>query len=99
MNYKWKIWYDDGTSHTGTTEDEWNVFVRDGILIVKEYGGCNIIHMGMDYYWFENGSIKSCNPKDLHGYLRRPEGLKNMKFGRWTDNKVWEKVHKEAMNI
>lgn len=95
MNFK--IWYDDGNTVTGETEEDWNSFDRDGVLIVREYGERRSVYMGCDYYWFENKNIKSCNPKDLHGYLRRSEGLKNVKFGRWADNDVWKKAHDEAM--
>ena len=98
MEYYWKIWYDNGSTVTGVTEEEWNTFDRDGILIIREYGP-NTVHMGCDYYFFENGTVKACSLKDLHGYLRRPEGLKNVKFGIWTDDKMWKKVHDEAMNI
>ena len=94
----WKIWYDDDTTVAGATEEEWSSYNRDGILIIREYGYKSpLVHMGMDYYWFENSQIMSCNLKDLHGYLRRLEGLKNVKFGRWCNNDLWKKVHDEAM--
>lgn len=97
MEYRWRIWFDDRSSIAGCCEKNWNEAPRDGILIVREYGDHPLVHMGMDYYWFENGRVKSCNPKDLHGYLRRPEGLRNVKFGRWADDDIWKKARNEAM--
>ena len=97
MAYSWRIWYDDNSSVSGCCEKSWNQAPRDGVLVVMESGDRKIVHMGCDYYWFENGTVKSCNPKDLDRYLRRPEGLKNVKFGRWADNDIWQKAHDEAM--
>lgn len=90
----WRIWYDTGDSCEGGSETEWNVAPRQGVLIVKESKGLN--HMGCDYYWFENGNVKSCAPKDLDRYLIRDQGLRNVKLGRWADDSVWNKALEEA---
>lgn len=95
--YYWKIWYDDRSVVSGFCVSGWNNAARDGVLIVREYGEKASVYMGCDYYWFENGRVKSCNPKDLHSYLRRSEGLRNVKFGRWADDDIWKKVKAEAM--
>lgn len=69
------------------------------MLIVKEMERQpnNLVHMGMDYYFFEQCQVKSCNRKDIDRYLRRPAGLRNVKFGRWASDEIWERAHNEAM--
>ncbi|MHA1951133.1 MAG: hypothetical protein ACW99G_23070 [Candidatus Thorarchaeota archaeon] len=91
---RWKIWYDDENSYTGETTRDWDALPKHGVIYVKEGG---LIHMGLDYYFMEeDGSIKSCNRMDIDRYLERDQGIKHVKFGRWADNYVWEKVSKEA---
>ncbi len=74
---------------------------HDGVLIVleSEREPNKLVHMGMDYYFFEEGQVKSCQRADLDRYLRRLEGVRNIKFGRWASDKIWEQVHSEAMGV
>ncbi len=94
---RWRIWYDDDSYFSGTTEKEWDSLPRHGVLIVrqKEPNGW-IVHMGLDYYWLEYDTIKSCNRNDIDRYLERACGIRCVKFGRWANNHVWERVHKES---
>lgn len=109
---KWKIWYDDETSlgtdatHEGETLAQWEALPRDGVLFVRvsKPNVADIIHMGCDYYWFETcltrpncGTIKSCNPQDLHNYLTRARGMKHVKIGRWADDEVYAHAYAEAV--
>ena len=87
----WCIWYDDNTEVKGSTVDEWDAAQKHGVLIVKSISP-SLYHMGLDYYWFERGEIKSCNRMDIDRYLERHQGLQHVKFGRWGDNHVWEKA-------
>jgi len=103
--YHWKIWYDDGSSHEGKTFAEWEAISKQGVLIVKEFRPkpkSNMIHMGCDYYWFEEclkrpncGQIKSTN--QIGPYLIRPRGIRGVKLGRWADEEIWDKAHEEAL--
>ena len=91
--HHWKIWYDDGSEVGGSTVDEWDAHPKHGVQIVK---GLGLYHMGLDYYWYERGEIKSCNRMDVDRYLERSIGMQHVKFGRWADNHVWEKALKTS---
>ncbi len=95
----WRIWYDDGSVHEGASAAEWDALPRHGLLIVKETGrgGGDLVHMGLDYYWLEDGAVRSCQRADLDRYLERPRGLARVKFGRWARDDVWQKAHDEAL--
>ena len=90
---RWRIWYDDESVIPGKTEREWEAAPRHGVLFIKHN---RLTHMGLDYYWLENGTVKSCNRMDVDRYLERPQGIRCVKFGRWADNYVWEKVRKSV---
>lgn len=90
---RWRIWFDDGSSHAGTTVEKWNALPKHGVLYVKHN---RINHMGLDYYWIEDDTVKSCNRMDIDRYLERDDGIRNVKFGRWASNYIWERVHQEA---
>jgi hypothetical protein len=94
----WKVWFDNGTCSTGKTKEEWEALPRHGVLIVKEFfeDETSMYHMGLDYYFYEEGCIKSCNRNDIDRYLERPQGLQCVKFGRWGDTYTWEAAKKEA---
>ncbi len=96
---KWIIWYDDASIWTGPTEIDWEGAPRHGVLIVKEIERKpnDLVHMGGDYYWFEEGQVKSCRHRDIDRYLIRPQGIRCVKFGRWGADDVWLKAHNEAM--
>ena len=95
----WRILYDAAPLAQGYTEQEWDFFPQHGVLFVRQDRHDNnpLVHIGMDYYWLENGQVKSCNARDLDRYLERRQGLRCIKFGRWADDAVWEKAHAEAM--
>ena len=88
-----RIWYDDESSNDCRSEEEWNALPKHGVLYVRHN---NINHMGLDYYWMEEDTIKSCNRSDIDRYLERSQGIKCVKFGRWASDYVWEKVQKEV---
>lgn len=89
----WRIWYDNGTNVEGSTLEEWNGASCQGVLIVKSN---RVNHMGLDYYWLEDDTVKSCNRSDIDRYLVRPGGIQAVKLGRWSSNYVWEQARKEA---
>lgn len=93
---RWRIWYDDGTELGGCDEQDWEAFPRHGVLIVREYQPVRLYHMGLDYYWLEGGSVKSCSRMDIDRYLERPQGIRCVKFGRWANQYTWEQVHEKA---
>ena len=94
----WRIWYDDGTYLEGCSDEQWKKLPQQGILIVKDFQSKPpIVHMGMDYYWLENKTVKSCSRRDLDRYLIRSQGLQNVKLGRWGDNPIWKAAHDMAM--
>ena len=95
-----RIFYDDGTVHEGAaTEEWWESLPRHGVIIVKETERApnDLVHMGMDYYWLEDGEVKSCNRADLDRYLERARGLRCVKFGRWAADTLWQAAHDDAM--
>ena len=97
--YYWKIWYDDGTSFTGVTEEDWNSFSTHGIIQAKEFNRPdkpNLIHHGLNYYFFEGGQIISTN--DIALYIIRSQGVKSVKIGRWANNYIWDKAVEEGMS-
>jgi hypothetical protein len=95
----WRVWYDDGTNHEGASEAAWRALPRHGVLIVREMGrnGNDLVHMGLDYYWLEDGQVRSCSRADLDRYLERPRGLAQVIFGRWASDHIWQQVQDEAM--
>ena len=95
----WRIWYDDGSMHEGAGDDAWRALPRHGVQIVRELGraGNDLVHMGLDYYWLEDGQVRSCSRADLDRYLERPRGLAQVKFGRWASDHIWQQVHDEAL--
>ena len=94
--YSWKVWYDDGTSFIGSTEEEWIVLPTHGIIQAKEFrpNTSDLIHQGLDYYFFEDGQIISTN--DIALYAIRPQGVKSVKVGRWCNNYIYEQAVKEG---
>lgn len=94
---KFKIWYDDGNSYEGVSEEDWERLPRHGVQIVKSFREKDCVtHAGMDYYFFEDDTIKSVQRVDLDRYLERTQGIKCVKFGRWSADVIWQKAHKEA---
>ncbi len=95
---RWRIWFDNGTCSAGADEKDWEALPRHGVLIVKEFFEDDkaLIHMGLDYYFYEEGGIKSCSRMDIDRYLERPQGLRCVKFGRWGDNYTWENARKQT---
>jgi hypothetical protein len=95
----WRVWYDDGSMHEGASDDAWQTLPRHGVQIVRELGraGNDLVHMGLDYYWLEDGAVRSCSRADLDRYLERPRGLAQVKFGRWASDHIWQQVHDEAL--
>ena len=94
--HPWRIWYDDGACHDGASAAEWDALPRHGVLIVKEITAGRV-HMGLEYYWCEDGEIRSCGRPDLDRYLERPRGLARVKFGRWAPERIWQAAHDEAL--
>lgn len=96
--YYWKIWYDDGSSIVGETEEDWNLYPIHGIIMAKEFRPdiSDLIHQGLDYYFFEDSQIISTN--DIVLYAIRPQGVKNVKVGRWCNNYIYEQAVKEGIN-
>ena len=97
MEYYWKVWYDDDISYTGSTQKDWDPLPTHGIVQAKEYrpGESDLIHHGLDYFWFENGQIISTN--QLENYAMRIQGVKSVKIGRWANNYIYEKAVKEGI--
>ena len=95
----WRVWYDDGSDHEGAGDGAWQALPRHGVLIVREFGraGPDLLHMGLDYYWLEDGQVRSCSRADLDRYLERPRGLAQVKFGRWASDHIWQQAHDEAL--
>ncbi len=95
----WRVWYDDGTNHDGVSDDAWQALPRHGVLIVRAFGrgGPDLLHMGLDYYWLEDGQVRSCSRADIDRYLERPRGLAQVIFGRWASGHIWQQVHDEAL--
>ena len=95
----WRLWYDDGSVHEGASDDAWQALPRHGVVIVRELGrgGPDLVHMGLDYYWLEDGQVRSCSRADLDRYLERPRGLAQVKFGRWASDHIWQRAHDEAL--
>ncbi len=81
-----KIWYDDETTYEG----DWNDAPAYGVLFVQEP---KMVHMGADYYLKHDGSIMNFRLKDLHQHLVLGIEPGAIKFGRWTSNEIWKKVH------
>ncbi len=96
MEYYWKAWYDDEASYTGCTQEEWDLLPSHGIMQVKEFrpNTSNLIHHGLDYFWFEDGKIISTNR--VENYAIRIQGVKSVKIGRWVNNHVYENAVKEG---
>ena len=96
MEYYWKAWYDDEVFYIGSTQEDWDKIPTHGIIQVKEYrpDESDLIHHGLDYFWFENGQIISTNK--LENYAMRIQGVKSVKIGRWAHNYIYEQAVKEG---
>ena len=95
----WKIWYDDGSTFSNE-EGSWDAAPPDGILIVMETfdDGKKLVHMGSDYYlMLEDGTIVDCGVAHIERHLRKL--LPQLKYGRWSGNELWERVHNQAFGI
>ncbi len=95
----WKIYYDDETIVDNNLV-KWEDTPPQGVLFVLEIykNGKSMVHMGMNYYFMRDGTIISCNLQDLHTHLTLGMKLGYLKFGRWTPNDVWERVHKRVFS-
>ncbi len=88
-----KIWYDDET----TFEGNWKDAPAYGVLFIEDWlSETKLIHMGADYYLMRDGSIMNFRLKDLHQHLVLGIEPGALKFGRWTSNEIWQKVHKRV---
>ncbi len=90
----WIIHYDDETFVTSSGV-AWRDTPSYGVLFVQEINpsGSNLIHMGMDYYFKRDGTIISCGLQALHEHLVLGINAGVMKFGRWSPDDVWNRVH------
>lgn len=90
----WEIYYDD-ESVISSSGIRWHDAPSRGVLFVLETDeiGKRMVHMGMDYYFMRNDSIISCHPLALHEHLLLGIDPGAMKFGRWSPNDVWKRVH------
>ena len=95
----WRVWYDDGSMHEGAGDEAWEALPRHGVAIVRELdrAGPDLLHMGLDYYWLEDGQVRSCSRADIDRYLERPRGLTQVKFGRWASDHIWQQAQNEAL--
>lgn len=97
--YYWQAWFDGGTDFVGVTEEDFAALPTHGIIQAKEFrpGISDLVHHGLSYFFFEGGQIISTN--DLSLYAVRPQGVKNVKVGRWCNNHVYEAAVKEATGV
>ena len=83
------------------SESEWVALPKRGMLIVWEdrrlRGLTPLYWMGSDYYVLEEGEVYAFSGRDLHQYLTRPRGLKNVKLGTTVRDSVWKAAHDEAV--
>jgi len=90
---KWRIWYDDETTFDG----DWKDAPVDGVLFVEDWtNNTKLVHMGSDYYLMREGTIMSFRTSDLHQHLILGIDAGALKFGRWTTNDVWQRVHAQV---
>lgn len=97
---KWAVRFDDDSEeHHGCSVEDWNNLPKHGVLWVREFEPVSLIHMGLDYYWWEGGTVKSCSRPDIDRYLERTDGIRNVKFGRWADQYIWETAHEDLKKV
>ena len=90
---QWRIWYDDETVFEGA----WKDAPSNGVLFIEDWiGKTKLVHMGSDYYLMRDGTIMSFRLADLHQHLVLGLDAGSIKFGRWTSNDVWQRIHKKV---
>ena len=64
------------------------------VLSVLEWKSDNkTVHMGIDYYLMRDGGIISFSERSLHQHMTLGLDPKVIKFGVWTSDEIWERVH------
>jgi hypothetical protein len=105
----WSIHYDD-ESIFSDKNGSWHEAPCYGVLIIIEDRTWEepdsvtgeyykLVHMGSDYYLLRNEQIISFGIKDLHQHLDLGIAPHSIKYGRWTDNDVWTRVHNKVFPL
>jgi hypothetical protein len=91
---RWEIYYDD-ESVVSDLDVVWEDAPNEGVLFILEYypDDRKMVHMGMDYYFMRYNTIISCSLADLHTHLSLGFAPNAVKFGRWTSDEIWNRVH------
>ena len=95
----WIIYYDDGT--TFSDEDgTWYAASPYGIQIIMDYmPETPLVHMGHDYYLMRNDTIMSFGDSSLRQHIIAGIESNAMKFGLWTDNDNWNRIHERVFGV
>jgi len=99
----WTIYYDD-ESIFSDADGTWYDAPTYGVLFVQEdrtWDARNpvtseyykLIHMGSDYYLLRDNTIMAFREKELYQHLELGIDPHSLKYGRWTDNTTWKRVH------
>ena len=93
----WKIFYDDETtfsSNDGKPEQA----PKDGVQVIVSLYDNNTFNIteGQDYYYWSGDSWAYGGLPTLEKWVRKE--LPNLKFSRFTSNKVYQKALKEALD-
>jgi len=90
----WQIFYDDETV-VSDLDMTWENAPLYGVLFVVEHNPdlTRNVHMGQDYYIMRNNTIISFNSYDLARHIELGINPRSCKFGRWTPDDVWTRVH------
>lgn len=95
---RWQLWYEDGSSSSGTTFEEWEAAPREKIIYgMWFYSNGTSAHVtGLDLYWvFDFGDgLVFAHDSDRDGLLRR---LPWVKFGCWTTAEKYEAAQAAAV--
>jgi hypothetical protein len=94
---RWRLWYDDGSTVEGATQEEWDAAPCDGVIYgMMFFSDGTAAHLsGMDLYWsrdFGDGAVFA-HDSDRDGLLRR---LRFVKWGRWTTLAKHDKAMSDA---
>lgn len=94
------VFYGDGSSYFGRTEEDWMRAPKEDVQIVLLYydkydvKGNHYRHTicGWDYYAFDGAKYEASNDT-------RNLSTRNILYGRWMDTEKWREVVNKALDI
>ena len=96
---RWTIYYDDETTFS-SDDGSWLDAPSQGVQIIMDYmEKTPLSHMGCDYYLMRDDTIISFSEVHLHSHLELGIAPQTIKFGRWTNNKNWHRIHDRVFGV